>query len=147
MIGDANTFSAIVHIEENGVIRDGVINVTTITEVVEKCFNKLKQYWDNPLNGCELITISDMYEDFQDIVLDVSPEIHKANRFDDLVSDMYAAMYQQFLNITKKIIESIQDIVIFKYSNCDEELNNVDIVILDRYSTLFQVTPYFTPKF
>lgn len=147
MIGDANTFSAIVHIEENGVIRDGVINVTTITEVVEKCFNKLKQYWDNPLNGCELITISDMYEDFQDIVLDVIPEIHKVNRFDDLVSDMYSAMYQQFLNITKKIIESIQDIVIFKYSNCDEELNNVDIVLLDRYSTLFQVTPYFTPKF
>lgn len=142
---DAAPLPVIVHIKENDTIVNNIVDVTTLITVVERCFNQLKQYWNNAQYPDNLITIGDMHEDLVDIIHDEISTNTELDNTANEVEDQHTC--NQFLDITKKIAESIQDFVIFKYTECNEELNNVDISILDKHVTLFQVTPYFTPKF
>lgn len=142
---DAAPLPVIVHIKENDTIVNNIVDTTTLITVVERCFNQLKKYWNKAQWTEELITIGDMYEDLVDIIHDEISTINELDRTANEVEDQHIC--NQFLDITKKIAESIQDFVIFKYTECNEELNNVDISILDKHVTLFQVTPYFTPRF
>lgn len=141
---DTTPYHIIVMGDEKWLLRNNYIQITNIIEIVESCFELLKRYW-LVFKKDETVLIQDVDYEMQQIVVNLSPDYPFKNlAYKGTGEDEITHPLHQLIKTVIKIIESIQDVVIYKFQN-DEELNNVDIEVLDRNIPIFKITPYFTP--
>lgn len=144
MSEDNRPYHVIVVGDGKWLLRNNYIQITNIIEIVERCFELLKNYW-LMFKEDDSILIQDVVEEMQEIVMDLCPQYPFRNlAFKGTDVEETIHPLTQLINTVNKIVESLQDIVLFKFRN-NEELNNVDIEVLDRNIPIFKITPYFTP--
>lgn len=141
---DTTPYHIIVMGDGKWLLRNNYIQITNIVEIVESCFELLKYYWLMSEED-DSVLIQDVVEEMYEIVTSFCPQYpfkNLAYKGTDVEETIHPLT--QLINTVNKIVESLQDIVLFKFRN-NEELNNVDIEVLDRNIPIFKITPYFTP--